>query len=151
MGPEGTFSDQAAQQVRTLGNLGEVPIEYTRTIPEVMARTEAEGRSLGVVPIENSVAGTVGQAQDLLARHRITILWEINIKVRYSLITAAPLDTVEVYYAHPQAFDQCSEYLAANLPRGQVVFSNSNTESGRKFFEHEKPPPAAAIVPIDFG
>jgi prephenate dehydratase len=151
LGPEGTFSDQAAQHLRERERLGEVPIAYTRTIPEVMARTEAEGRSLGVVPIENSVAGTVGQAQDSIVQHRLTIVWEINIKVRYSLIASSPLDKVEVYYSHPQAFDQCSEYLAANLPQGDVVFSNSNTESGKRFLEHGEGPPAAAIVPIEFG
>lgn len=150
LGPEGTFSDQAAQ--RLCAHLGgaEVSINYTRTIPEVLARTEAEGRSLGVVPIENSVAGTVTQAQDFIVHHRLTVVAEINIHVRYSLLAAGALDKVEVYFAHPQAFDQCSEYLAANLPQGQVEFSNSNTESGRRMLE-EKERPVAAIVPITFG
>ena len=55
-----------------------------------------------------------------------------------------------MYFAHPQAFDQCSEYLAANLPQGEVEFSNSNTESGKRLLEGGERP-VAAIVPIDFG
>ena len=150
LGPEGTFSDQAARRLRNHRGGEAVGIAYTRTIPEVLARTEAEGRSLGVVPIENSVAGTVHQAQDFIVHHRLTIVAEINIHVRYSLLAAAPLDKVEVYFAHPQAFDQCSEYLAANLPQGEVEFSNSNTESGKRLLEGGERP-VAAIVPIDFG
>ena len=150
LGPEGTFSDQAAQRLRALREGDGVSITYTRTIPEVLARTEAQGQSLGVVPIENSVAGTVTQAQDFIVQHRLTVIGEINIHVRYSLLAPGPLNEVEVYYAHPQAFDQCSEYLAANLPQGQVEFSNSNTESGKRLLEAVGRP-AAAIVPIDFG
>lgn len=151
LGPEGTFSDQAAQHLRSRLGGKKTPISYTRTIPEVLSRTEAEGRALGVVPIENSVAGTVGQAQDYIVQHRLTILWEINVHVRYALLAAAPLEAVETYYAHPQAFDQCSEYLAANLPRGTVEFTNSNTESGSRLLEAPQGKQAAAIVPIDFG
>ncbi|MCZ6472846.1 MAG: prephenate dehydratase [SAR324 cluster bacterium] len=151
LGPEGTFSDQAAQRLRARQGGEALPIEYTRTIPEVLARTEAEGRALGVVPIENSVAGTVTQAQDYIVQHRLSIIWEINIHVRFSLLSRAPLDTVQVYYSHPQAFDQCSEYLAASLPQGRVEFSNSNTESGQRLLEQPEGAQAAAIVPLDFG
>ncbi len=151
LGPEGTFSDQAAQRLRAKQGGEALPIEYTRTIPEVLARTEAEGRALGVVPIENSVAGTVAQAQDYIVQHRLSIIWEINVHVRFSLLARAPLDTVQVYYSHPQAFDQCSEYLAASLPQGRVEFSNSNTESGQRLLEQPDGAQAAAIVPLDFG
>ena len=151
LGPEGTFSDQAARHLRMRLEDPKLAIEYTRTIPEVLGRTEADARALGVFPVENSVAGTVGQAQDGMTQHRLTILWEINIQVRFSLLTATPLDKVERYFAHPQAFDQCSGYLATNLPRGEVVFTNSNTESGNRLLEEPKDSPVAAIVPIEYG
>ena len=150
LGPEGTFSDQAARLLISKAGLKGVTIHYTRTIPEVLVRTEAEGHSLGVFPIENSVAGTVGPAQDALVNHRLTLLWEINIRVRFSMIANRPLKEVKTYFAHPQAFDQCPRYLTQNLSQGQVIFTNSNTESGQRFFD-EGDSPAAAIVPIEFG
>ena len=151
LGPEGTFSDQAARLLWNRQGEGVPPIEYTRTIPEVLSRTEAEGRALGVIPIENSVAGTVAQAQDGMVTHRLTILWEINLAVRFSLLANAPLGDVETYYSHPQAFDQCSEYLAAHLSQGRVVFTDSNIASERHLRDHGASPPAAAIVPVEVG
>jgi prephenate dehydratase len=151
LGPEGTFSDQAAQRLATGLGLAGVPITYTRTIPEVMAHTEAEPDALGVVPIENSVAGTVTQTQDNLLRHHQTILWEINIRVRFSLVADGPLERVEVLLAHPQAYDQCAEYLAGHLPQAQVRFTNSNVASGLSFLEERGTGPMAAIVPVEFG
>ena len=151
LGPEGTFSDQAARHLRMRLQNPKLEIEYTRTIPEVLGRTEADARALGVFPVENSVAGTINHAQDGIAHHRLTVLWEINIQVRFSLLTATPLEQVETYYAHPQAFDQCSGYLAANMPQGRVIFTNSNTESGQRLLEAPPGEAVAAIVPIEFG
>ncbi|MBI4081990.1 MAG: hypothetical protein HY423_05205 [Candidatus Lambdaproteobacteria bacterium] len=154
LGPEGTFSDQAAQRLRahlraTEGR-PELPVLYTRTIPEVLLRAVAEPGALGVFPIENSANGTVVPAQDSLVRHRVTILWEIALAVRFSLLARGPLDQVRTYFAHPQAFDQCSEFLATRLPQGQVLFANSNADAGRRFLA-TLDVDTAAIVPIEFG
>ena len=151
LGPEGTFSDQAAQRLRAALDVPPVPIRYTRTIADVMVRTEADPAALGVLPIENSVAGTVTQTQDNLVRHHLAVLWELNVRVRFSLLSNAPLDKVEAFLAHPQAFDQCAEFLARQLPNGQVRFANSNVAAGVEFLEGKDGPPLAAIVPLDFG
>lgn len=152
LGPEGTFSDQAARRLRQALAPAEVPIRYTHTIPEVLSSAEAGAEAWGVLPIENSVAGIVGQAQDGLVTHQVTIFREVNVRVRYSLLAAAPLERVETYLAHPQAFDQCSEYLAAHLPAAEVSFTRSNMASGLAFLEAaEAGRAAAAIVPVDFG
>lgn len=151
LGPEGTFSDQAARRLREATGHPSVAIHYTRTIPEVLVEVEGDARAWGVFPIENSVAGTVGQAQDGLVNHKVTIFREIAVPVRFSLLASAPLPDVRRFYAHPQAFDQCSEYLAAHLAQADVDFTRSNVESGLKFIEGAEQAPLAAIVPVDFG
>jgi chorismate mutase/prephenate dehydratase len=157
LGPEGTFSDQAARRVRDAlaGSSGKgVPIRYSHTIPEVLRSVEADPEAWGVIPLENSVAGTIGQAQDGLMLHRVTIVRELSVRVRYALVANVPLAEADVVYAHPQAVDQCSEYLAANLPQAEVEFSHSNMDSSAQFrasAAHEPPLPVAAIVPIEFG
>ena len=57
MGPKGTFSDEAAQKIRGEG----VVVTYTGTFAEALFRVTKEPDSVAVVPIENSVAGTVAQ------------------------------------------------------------------------------------------
>jgi len=159
LGPEGTFSDQAARRVRDLTGGAGVPIRFAHTIPEVLRQVEADPEGWGVIPIENSVAGTIGQSQDGLVMHRVTIVREIALRIRYALLANAPLDQVRVVHAHPQAVDQCSEYLAAHLPQAEVEFSRSNMDSSVRFLQGaaghsgaaRPPQPMAAIVPIETG
>ena len=71
LGPAGTYSDAAARRLLAHMKL-DLPVVYTRTIPEVLERAEADADGWGVVPIENSDVGTVVQAQDALVRHALT-------------------------------------------------------------------------------
>jgi prephenate dehydratase len=159
LGPEGTFSDQAARAVRErLRGAGsgapgaaEPPIIYTRTLPEVLARTEADGGAFGVVPIENSDAGTVIPAQDALVKHRVTILAEYSVRVRFSLLANQPPATARTLFSHPVAYDQCTEFVARHLPEAKVVFTNSNIESLERFLAVLGSEPTAAIVPYEAG
>ena len=163
LGPAGTFSDRAAQRVAahlaaggTGGSAGTgsgaaPTIEYTRTIPEVLARTEADAEALGVFPIENSDTGTVLFAQDALVRHKVTLEWELNLRVRFALLANAPPAQATRLLSQPVAYEQCSFYLAEHLPGAQVAFTTSNIESGRQFLAERDGPPCAAIVPVEFA
>lgn len=159
LGPEGTFSDQAARAVRERlkkaapgGQEGtEPPILYTRTLPEVLARAEADGESFGVMPIENSDAGTVIPAQEALVKHRVTILAEYSLRVRFSLLANQAPATVKTLFSHPVAHDQCTEFVARHLPEAKVVFTNSNIESLERFLAALGSESVAAIVPYDAG
>ena len=155
LGPEGTFSDKAAQRLkaylRGMSAANPPAVVYTRTIPEVLSRAEADADALGVFPIENSDTGTVVFAQDSLVKHKVTITGEINVPVRFSLLANAPCEEVPAIYAQPVAYEQCSLYLAAHLPDSQVTFTHSNTDSGLQFLRASKGGPCAAIVPADFG
>ena len=66
LGPEGTFSDEAAQIIRGDG----VIVTYTGTFAEALFRVTEDQDSVAVVPIENSVAGTVAQVQDSMVSNK---------------------------------------------------------------------------------
>ena len=155
LGPEGTFSDKATQKLKThlrlLDPEASPEIVFTRTIPEVLARTEADREAMGVFPIENSDSGTVVFAQDSLVKHKVTILLEINLRVRFSLLAKAPLAEVRGVLAQPVAYDQCNAYLAEHLPDAEVTFTTSNTQSGRDLLAAPDGAAIAAIVPLEFG
>ena len=169
LGPKGTFSDKAARRLlahllesapikgasrsRTPGeDQGKPPpIAYTRTIPEVLSRTEADPEALGIIPIENSDTGTVVFAQDRLVRHKVVIELEINVRVSFSLLANAPLDQVRTVYVQPVACDQCSKLMESRFPDAKVALTPSNIESGRKFLATRSRGPRAAIVPPEYG
>lgn len=155
LGPQGTFSDKAAQRLkahlRLLTPGADPEVVYTRTIPEVLAKSEGDSAALGVFPIENSDTGTVVFAQDALVKHKVIILLEINVPVRFSLLANAPLEAVQVVFTQPVAGDQCSYFLSEHLSGAELSFTPSNTESGRRLLEQPASQPAAAIVPVEFG
>jgi len=116
LGPQGTFSDEAAQIIRNNG----VGISYTSTFVEALAKVSEDPQSMAVVPVENSVAGTVAQVQDSLVSNNLLILGEINLLIEYALLANADLDQVKLYYSHPQALEQSSGFTSKNLGKHKV-------------------------------
>ena len=149
LGPEGTFSDEAAQKIRGDG----VIVTYTGTFAEALFRVTEDPDSVAVVPIENSVAGTVAQVQDSLISNNLVILGEINLLIEYSLIANTAPEDVNLFYAHPQAFEQSSKFLSNNLPAAQNQLTRSNVDSGIQFLQAIKSDneALAAIVPASFA
>ena len=149
LGPKGTFSDEAAQKIRGEG----VIVSYTGTFAEALFRVTEEPDSVAVVPIENSVAGTVAQVQDSLVNNKLVILGEINLLIEYSLLANEVPENVKLCYAHPQALEQSSKFLSKNLTASQNQLTRSNVDSGIQFLEAIKSDKKAlaAIVPASFA
>ncbi len=143
LGPKGTFSNQAASLV---GGSKIEDIHYTTTIPQIADVVEKNDRVLGVMPIENAIAGMVGQAQDALIQSRVIIVNELLLEIRFSLVSNVPLGEVRQFFSHTEAFNQTMIFTAQQMPGASVVFSNSNIHSGELFLEREDEP-VAAIIP----
>ena len=128
LGPAGTFT---AEALRTLGieGLEEVPCA---SIEEVFATVERGDAEAGIVPIENSVEGSVNATLDTLAfESSLAISREVVLDIHHALI-AAPgesLATTKVVASHPHATAQCRKWLAANLPGRPIEAANSTAEA----------------------
>lgn len=66
-----------------------------------------------VLPVENSIEGTVAQVNDLLLDHDLTITGEVLVPVTHCLLgnTGSRIQTIRAVYSHPQALGQCREFL----------------------------------------
>ncbi len=144
LGPEGTFSNQAATRV---GGLDFSHITYCTTLPQITEAVAQDEDSIGVLPIENSIGGTVAPAQDSLILQPVIATAELYIDVHYALISAVPIKTVQRYFCHSVAFNQCQNYLGKQLGQAQVIYTNSNIHSAELFLS-EKHTPVAGIVPL---
>ena len=146
LGPAGTFSDQAARQVCSNFDA----IHYTKNFNEAIIRVAETPHSVAVVPIENSVAGTVTQIQDALVSEELIILDEFPMRIRYALLANAPLQQVTQFFAHEQAYGQTLQYTARHLCSADHIYTRSNTDSATQFFStSEQRIPQAAIIPIN--
>ena len=76
----------------------------------------------GVLPIENSTAGSVKKVYDLMIRHNFSIVRTFRLKVDHNLLAlpGAKIDSITEIYSHEQAINQCSAFLAT-LPGVKVI------------------------------
>jgi len=76
----------------------------------------------GVLPVENSIEGTVAQVNDLLLEHDLTVTAEVIVPIDHCLIAnpRAALGGIRVVYSHPQALGQCRTFLARHPAWKQV-------------------------------
>ena len=149
LGPEGTFSDEAARVFQNKPDL----LRYSSTFAEALLQVSQNPKSAAVVPIENSVAGTVAQVQDALVSMDLVILGEVSLPITYSLLASADPKEIKNCYMHSQAFEQTSRWSAENLPQVSPQFTRSNIDSGLQFLEkvEQGDESVAAIVPVSFA
>jgi prephenate dehydratase len=145
LGPAGTFTEQAIDSqddVRALERLA------FRTVPEVLDAVRDGEVDLGVVPIENSIEGTVNYTQDALAfDHELLIQREIELDIELCLL-ARPgkgLGDLTSVHSMPVAIAQCHGFLRRALPDAEIVPATSTAEAARHVAEVDAS--AAAIAP----
>lgn len=109
-GERGAYSEMATRAV--LG--ADVEAIPYRTFDEVFACVQAGAADFGIVPIENSLAGSIHRNYDLLLRHNLHIVGETQLRVEHCLIAhpGTALEDIKVVRSHPQALAQCERTLA---------------------------------------
>ncbi len=117
LGPEQTHSHRAAASVFGAG----AEYDSAPSIPEVFASVERGSSDYGVVPIENSTAGTVGETLDMFVETTARIIGETTLSITHHLLAKSPMTAITVVYSHPQVLDQCRVWLAQNLPFAERV------------------------------
>lgn len=131
LGPRGTFSQSA---VSAFTADADVQLLECATIPEIFEAVDAGRATFGVVPIENSLEGSVNATLDAFAFTTTSqILAEETIDIHHALITAPGVDLADVkrIISHPQATGQCSRWIARNLPGREIVAANSTADAVR--------------------
>lgn len=138
LGPEATFSHAAA-----LERFGpSARIRMADSIPAVFEKTLAAPQSYGIVPVENSIEGSVGLTLDCLATFRGNVHGEIFLKIEHNLLgTATNLAHIRRVYSHPQALGQCRIWLGRHLPGVECIPCSSTAAAARE--THGKPDSAA--------
>jgi prephenate dehydratase len=142
-GEPGAYSEAAT--IKFFG-AGVEPIPCA-TFDEVFRQVQASECDCGVVPIENSLAGSIHRNYDLLLRHSLSIVGESVLRVSHNLIAnqGVALADLERVYSHPQALDQCEQSLKALLPHLQRI-PTYDTAGSVKLLRESNDRHAAAVA-----
>ena len=121
-GVEGAFSQIACEKI-----FKNPFIMYFRNFDAVFSAIEQGMCQYGVLPLENSTAGSVKKVYDLMIKHNFSIVRTFRLKVDHNLLAnkGAKLSDIKEVYSHEQAINQCSEFLH-NL-HGVTVIPVANT------------------------
>lgn len=137
LGPPGTFSEEALFSAVTPDELEPVPL---MSIHEVVAAVERRDVDKGIVPIENSIEGSVNVTLDMLAfEANLLIEREIVMPVVNNLIgrRGTKKDLVKTVISHPQPLAQCRGFITREFPAAIVVAANSTVEAVKLVAERE--------------
>lgn len=109
-GERGAYSEEAIELY--FGKEGVEPIPCV-TIADAFKEVEEGRAEYAVVPIENSIEGSVNETYDMLLETRLRVMGEVKLRIRHCLIghPDARLEGLKVVYSHPQALAQCRESL----------------------------------------
>ncbi len=140
-GEPGAYSEAAAQRYAPDATLRPCP-----SFDDVFRAVESGEATLGVLPIENSIGGTIHRNYDLLLEHALRIVGDLELKVVHSLIAlpGTRIDQISQIYSHPQALAQCDRYLRS-LPGVEVV-ATYDTAGSAKIIKDKQLAGVAAIA-----
>jgi len=129
LGPEGTFSFFAG--VEYLGQ--SVDFFPKNSLEDVFRAVDNKEAELGIIPLENSLQGSVGQSLDLFLKFEVFIHAEVFCRISHALLTnEKKLSDIKKVYSHPQALQQCSIWLRTNLPGVPVIPDESTASAARR-------------------
>jgi len=139
-GEHGAYSEEAVRQY--FGDA--VETLPCRTFEAIFGAVEEGQADLAAVPVENSVAGSINKAYDLLLERDLSVRGEILLRVRHNLMTNAgtTLDEVKTVRSHPQALAQCERYLSSHGFKAVPWYDTAG--SAKELAAH--PEPGVAVI-----
>ena len=141
LGPAGTFSHGALMKRDK-----KAEIIFKNTVWDVFEAVDNDEAEEGIVPIENSVSGSIGLTLDALMEFNLNIISEIILPVKHNLVGNDGIKEIKALYVHPATYEQCEKFIRNNLNGVKIIQTSSNAASAEAISK-EKDKTKAAIVP----
>jgi chorismate mutase/prephenate dehydratase len=140
-GEKGAYSESAVYAF--FGESAEV--KPCRDLAETFESVDKQETSFGVVPVENSLEGSVNQTYDLFLKHDLKVCGEVIVKIDHCLIanTNTSLKSIKAVYSHPQALAQCRNFLERS---GWELIPTYDTAGSAKMLKEKGLKNAAAVA-----
>ncbi len=138
-GIKGANSYEAAQRL-----FPDAVLSSHKTFEDVFGAVDAGEATFGILPVENSTAGSVSAVYDLILKHRFYIVGAFDMRIEHCLgaLRQSELADIEYVWSHPQALSQCEGYIESH---GFIPVSKANTAIAARDVAKEKRLNVAAI------
>lgn len=141
LGPKATFTEEAALKYFHQNN-NFIPVIR---IDDVFRKVISGDADFGVVPVENSIGGTIVDTIDLFVTTNLKIYDQVTIEIRQTLLSKCKRENIKKIFSHPNSFYQCSKYIFDNFPKVEYIEATSNSKAALLASEE---PNSASIGPI---
>jgi len=135
LGPPGTFSEQAiSTYCRSYGG----QTKDFDSIRDIVKAVSADKVDLGLLPLENSLEGSVNLSLDLLYQHpELKLYREIVLPIAQYLLVQPGVKKEEIkeIYSHPQAIAQSGDFLAEEFKDTKIIYTDSTAAAAKKALE----------------
>lgn len=139
LGPKGSYSEKAAKQwITEQKSKNKVSLEYYDDIPDTISAIVDRTVDIGVVPIENSIEGSVGITLDMLLENDLNIIGEIVVPIEHCLLSKGSLSNIRVILSHPQALAQCRQFIKTNFENTDIRTTGSTSHAAKLANEFEE-------------
>jgi len=122
-GERGAYSEAAASSFFK-DRIETVPLP---TFSDVLEYTKHDKTEDSILPVENSIEGSVGESYDLLYFTALSVVGEIYHKIEHCLIGTGKLEQVDTVYSHPQALGQCRKFLQQNSMKAVPAYDTAGS------------------------
>lgn len=138
-GVDGAYSGKAANAL-----FPDSPVAFHKQFEDVFEAVNQNKARFGIIPVENSTAGSVHESYDLIMKYRFYVVGAYDLKIDHCLCAkeGAKYEDIENVYSHPQALSQCNVFLK-NFDFTGINFSN--TAAAAKYVSESEKTNIAAI------
>ncbi len=126
LGPEGSFSEKAAKRWNESAKL-----RYYDDIPDTVEALLKGEVDYSIVPVENSIEGSIALTLDLLMEQQLKITGEVIVQVNHHLLSMGSRKDIKVIMSIPQALSQCRKFIKENFRNVEVQTALSTSHAAK--------------------
>jgi len=138
LGPEGSYSEKAANLWALKYGISGAELRYFADIEDAFLAVVKGKSDVSIIPVENSIEGSVGVTLDLLLENDAVIIAEIVVKIEHCLLSKGGPEKVRVILSHPQGLAQCRHFLKKHFPEAELRSTGSTSHAARLAGEFEE-------------
>lgn len=144
LGPQGSYTEKAAKQwiaaqLSDRNGMTSPPVlHYRDDIQDVILLLCNGAVDIAVLPVENSIEGSVGVTLDMLLEHDVSIIGESVIAISHCLLSKGKKENIKLILSHPQGLAQCRQFLRENFRDIEQRSTGSTSHAAKLASEFEE-------------